>query len=338
MQFPQTQDITHIVRNRVWDIANYIAMSFCPISPEYVTEIMYDVLGASFGMTSAHNIGADPRTVNVPTMDTKRFGTGYWKETLPINEKELIEARQAGTFNQRAGRDLVVLRAIHLDTRLATRMEWLPWQVVQSGQIVVNENNVNYTLNYNIPASHKIDISGDADRKWSATDTSDPMSDIAEWLLLYRGTGARGVACYFNAGTALQLVKNAKFIDKLKQSNYVGLLSTEQVPKLLKLFFPSVDFIMYDGGYLDESKQFHTFIDDGRFIIRGEGMPGEKVMDFCSTISLHNGGLDKPQPGKFSIVEDESEKKKNPHIDLTVGIYGLPRLFHPDWFVTAKVF
>jgi len=129
LTFPTTKEITHIVRNRVYDPSQYIGSSFCPVTPEYVAEIEYDVLAPSSGMTKPHNLNANPTVIDVPNMGTKRFGTGYWKETSTIKEDELLKARAAGSYNQRAGRDLVMLRSVHMDTRLETRIEWLRWQV-----------------------------------------------------------------------------------------------------------------------------------------------------------------------------------------------------------------
>jgi len=335
LQFPTTAEITHIVRNRAVDPTQFIGRQFCPIVPEYVLDIQYDILAPSFGMTKAHQIGSEPKTANVPKMDTKRFGTAYWKETLRVNEQELLYARQAGSYNQRAGRDLIAQRSIHMDTRLETRLEWLTWQSVINGTLNIDENGVNYTVDYKVPDVNKPDISTVSGQKWSDP-KSDPISDINTWILLYRGTGAKPRKAYFNTTVAKALSTNANFRELLKRYN-VQLTGLSNVAEGLKVLIPNLDFVLYDEGYLDETMSFQQFIPDGQFVIIGD-YPGEKMMDFVSTISLHNGGIGNPQPGKFALVEDESQSNKNPYLDLTVGIYGLPRVFHPNWIVSAKVF
>lgn len=337
LTFPSTAEITHIVRNRVVDVSAFRARSFCPITPEYAADIQYDILQSSFGMTKAHQIGTNPTTVNVPIMDTKRHGTGYWKETVRLNEKELLYARAAGSWNQRAGRDLVVQRSLHLDTRLETRIEWLSWQPLVANTLNIDENGVKYTVDFKVPDSNKVTPA----IKWTDAENCDVVSDINEWLLLYRGSGAKPKKVSFNQQTATWIINSKKFQDTLKQSQFAGLLSVSNVADALKLRISTVDFEVYDEGYLEENETDHTydfkpFIPDGVVSIRGD-YTGEKMMDFATTISLHNGGLDKPQPGKFSIVEDKSSQEKNPYIDMTVGIYGLPRVFHPNWIVRAKV-
>lgn len=336
MEFPTTQEITHIVRNRAYDSSLYIGATFCPLQNEYVTQIEYDILEPAYGMTSAHVLGGDVKNVEVPNMGTKRFGTAYWKEKIRIDEAKLLNARAAGSYNKRAGRELVMQAALQLDTRLETRMEWLRWQTVTNGKIVVTDNNINFTVTYGIPGNNRIDISGDATRKWIAS-TADPLSDIDDWLKLFRGSGAHAKTVYLNSDTAGAMAKNQTIRDLLKQCNYAGMLSSSNITQALRILFPKLTFVIYDGGYLAEDHSFNMFIPDGTLVLLGE-YTGEKLMDFVTTLSLHNGGLSKPQPGKFSVIKDCSSSAENPYISLLVGLYGLPRVFHPNWIVSAKVY
>ena len=332
--FPTTQELNYIVRNRAGaNIANFIGRKLCPVTPVYAKDIEYDVLYPSFGMTQAHQIGTNPKTVQLPKQETKRSGTAYWKETLRLDEEKLLFARAAGTLNQRAGRELVVQAGLQLDTRLEVRLEWLVWKPIIDGLLAIDENNVKFDVDFKLPV--KKDISAAAN-KWTAFDKSDPIALLVEIIQGYRGSGAKARSVYMNSYTAGLAVQSAKFVDMLKQSNYVGFLSSLNATPALKLLIPDVDFIIYDEGYLDEAGNFQMFIPDGEVVVIGD-YPGEKLMDFASTISLHNGGIDKPQPGKFSIVEDKSSQEKNPYVDITVGIYGLPRIYHPNWIRRAKV-
>lgn len=335
LMFPTTQEVSHVVRNRVVDPGKFKGIKFCPVRNHFAKDIEYDVLEASTGMTKAHQIGTDPKVATLAGQSRKRMGTGYWKETYRINEDELLFARQAGTYNQRAGRDQVLLRAKELDDRLETRLEWLRWQPLVTGKLDVDEDGVKYTVDYSLPATNKPALEGNA--LWSDTTNADPLSNIMSWLELYRGTGARGVEAYFSLKVAGYLAKNKKILDLLKGTQYAKLLGPTNIGAALNLIFPEIEFTLYDEGYVDDEKNFHPFVPDDRFIIRGQGQAGELMMDFASTISLHNGTLEKPLPGKFAVIEDKSGENKNPYVDITVGIYGLPRVFHPNWIISAKV-
>ncbi|WCK55425.1 major capsid protein [Aneurinibacillus sp. Ricciae_BoGa-3] len=329
LQFPSTQEINHIVRNTITDPTKYIGMEFCPMVDVFSRRIEVDVIEATTGMTKAHNLNGAPSMVTLSGQSTKIYSTGYWKETYRMNEEELLFAREEGTYNQRAGRIRVVRRASELNTRLETRLEWLRWQPVVGGKIDVNENNVKYTVDYKVPAKNKPTLD------WSDP-THNIISDIEDLLLVFRGTGAQGKTVYINHGVAKLLANNEGIKNLLKSSIYATTLSPRTVVQAMNFLFPGLEWKLYDQGFGDASGNFTSFVPDNKFIILGEGAPGEKLMDFASTISLHNGGLDKPQPGKFSMIVDKSQAS-NPFLDITVGIYGLPRVFHPNWIVSATV-
>ncbi|TWH45901.1 major capsid protein [Sporomusa sp. KB1] len=333
--FPSTRELTHVVRNRVSDTSKFIGKVICPIVPVYASEIEYDVLYPAKGMTSAHKIGTNPKSVQTPKQETKRSGTAYWKDKGRLDEEKLLNMRKAGTLNERAAREAVMQLALQQDTRLDVRVEWLIWKMLTKNAIEIDENNVKFTVVFNMP--NVVDISADVQKKWTATATSDPVGFITALIQGYRGTGAKARTIYMNSITAGYAIQSTKFVDLLKQSSFSGYLSPLNADGALKLLFPNVDFVIYDEGYLDDNDTFQPFLADGDIVAYGD-YPSEKVMDFGSTISLHNGGLDKPQPGKFTIIKDKSSEEENPYVDVTVGIYGLPRLFHPDYIRRGKVF
>lgn len=337
--FPTTADITHLVRHRVQDPATFVGINLLPTVGVEVDQIEVDVLDFPTGMTLAHQLGSDPKLIKGIGQRRKVYTTGYWKETRRWDEAELLKARKAGTFNVRAGRDLINTGAIQLDNRLEVRQEWLRWQALDGGVINIDENGVKYSVDFGIPTSHVIDLTdgGAGHVAWSDHANSTPISDIIGWTELFIGTGARPDTMYYSLKTANDLILNAQVRDLLKQSALVVNLSTQNLPQVLSMFIPQLKFQQYDQGYASDDGHFHFFVPDSDVIITGVGAPGEKLGDFCSTISLHNGGIDTPKPGKFAIFEDKSQNEKNPFVDLTVGIYGLPRLFHPNWLVKVIV-
>lgn len=337
LQFPTTQEVTHIIRNRYQDPGIFIGRGILPDKETRAAKILVDVVDAPTGMTRAHALGSDPKIIKGLGSRRREYRTGHWKETRRWNEQELLETRQLGTFSERAGRDLVNQGAIQLDNRLEVRKEWLRWQALTNGIIEIDEDGVQYTVDLGVPAANKIDLTGVGEIPWSDHANANPVKDLLEMIQLFIGTGARPGTMYYNQVVAADLVQNAVLRDLLKQSTMIAQLNETNLPQVLKMLIPRLDFVQYDQGWADEDKDFHFFVPNSHVVITGIGAPGEQMGDFASTISLHNGGVDNPQPGKFSIMEDHSQKEKNPYIDLTVGQYGLPRLFHPNWIVSAKV-
>lgn len=335
LNFPTSTEVTHIVRNRYQPPGVFIGRDLFPDVDTYHEKILVDVVDAPTGMTSAHNLGAEPRIIKGLAQRRREYRTGYWKETRRWNEAELLYTRQLGTFNQRAGRDIINQGAIQLDNRLEVRKEWLRWQVLLGGVISIDENGVQYTVDFGVPERNKIDLTAGGQTPWSDHQNANPVKDLLDIIQLFIGTGARPGTMYYNQVVANDLVQNAVLRDLLKQSTMIAQLNTANLPQVLKMFVPHLDFVQYDQGWADESGTFHFFVPDSHVVITGVG--SEKMGDFASTISLHNGGIDNPQPGKFAIVEDKSQADKNPYIDLTVGQYGLPRLYHPNWIISLKV-
>lgn len=335
LNFPTSTEVTHIVRNRFQDPGVFIGRAIFPDVDTFHEKILVDVVDAPTGMTSAHNLGATPRIIRGLGSRRKEYRTGYWKETRQWNEAELLYTRQLGTFSQRAGRDLINQGAMQLDNRLEVRKEWLRWQTLLGGVIDIDENGVKYTVDFGVPTANKIDLTAGGKTPWTDHQNANPVKDLLEIIQLFIGTGARPGTVYYNQVVAADLIQNAVLRDLLKQSSLVANLNTANLPQVLSMFVPQLSFVQYDQGWADDAGTFHFFVPDSHVVITGAG--SEKLGDFASTISLHNGGLDAPKPGKFAIVEDKSQAEKNPYIDLTVGQYGLPRVYHPNWIVSVKV-
>jgi Phage major capsid protein E. len=328
--FPTAKEISHIVRNRITDPKKYIGATFAPLKPVYADSIEYDELDAAVGMTAVHNLDTDPKLVPPPSGALKRMGTGYFKETVRFNEKELLTARRYGTYNERAGRELIVNGAVLLDTRLETRLEYLRWQAVTNGKIELQESNI--AVNYNLPGM----LSRTGTKKWGAAD-ADPVADISDLIENFIGTGTKCSTIYLTSKTARCAAESPKMIELLKQSGFAMLLSMHRYAECLKSLFPAIEFVIYDEGYAKTKDDFKYFLPEAMVVAMGDSEDvSNPIMDFASTISLHNGGLDKPQPGKFSLLDDKSTEK-NPFVDVTVGLYGLPRIFKPKAIQRLKV-
>ncbi|GMA59728.1 major capsid protein [Alicyclobacillus fastidiosus] len=327
LTFPTTQEINHIVRNMIVDPTKFRGMTFAPMATAYAERIQVDVIDAIQGITPPHALNAQPKVATLTGQSTRNYATGYWRETYRINEEELLYARQEGTFNERAGRLRVVRRANELNTRLDTRVEQLRWSALINGKIAVKDNGVNYTVNMNIPSSNKVSFD------WISNPEEDILADIAQLTELYFGTGAKIDTIWMNYDVAKALASNAQIKTLLQQSVYAVNLSAANVSSALHLLFPEINFEVYTEGYGDGNGNFVPFIPYGTFAVTGKG--GEIGMDFCTTLALQNGGVENPQPGKFSAVIDKSEEAANPHVDVTVGINGLPRMHHPNWFISG---
>jgi len=96
--------------------------------------------------------------------------------------------------------------------------------------------------------------------------------------------------------------------------------------------------VQYDEGYVSDANVFTKFIPDNKVILVGSGAVTERLGEFASTPSLHNGGIDNATGGKFAGIDDSrAMAQANPYVEVFAGIYGAPVIFHPSWIVILTV-
>jgi hypothetical protein len=328
LSFPTTQDVTAVVRKTYTDPARFRGMEVLPDSAEFVTDIQVDVIDGVRGMAGPRALGGQFNQATLTGQTLRKYATAYWGDSYVINEKELLEARQEGTYNERAGYLRVLRRANELNIRLDTLVEYLRWASLVDGVVSVQSDQTNFEVKYDIPTSNTIDD----------LDMSDVKFDVVDWISTiqgkYRGTGAKASKIWYNLEIAQQLAKSTVLRDLLKRGNDATAMTPENMATIMKKFFPSLEFEMYDEGYKDETGEYTPFIPTDKYVVIGKGP--EKLGDFCSTLAVQNGGIEKPQPGKFSLIENKSDQDV-PFIKVTVGINGLPRLHHPEWIMRGGV-
>jgi hypothetical protein len=329
LSFPTTQEINHIVRNTIVRPGKFRGEVFAPVRTAYAAEIQVDVINAVTGITPPHALNADPKVASLSGQSTRKYATGYWRETYRLNEEELLYARQEGTFNERAGRLRVLRRSNELNVRLDTRVEQLRWTAVTTGQVSVNDNGVKYTVDMKMPSGNK-----NVAFTWSDP-SADIIADIAALQEMYIGSGAQLDTIWMPHQVAKMMASNSTIRDLLKQSVFAVNLSASNINKAMQILFPELKFEVYTEVYSVNGTDMIQFLPANKIVCVGKG--DEDAMDFCTTIALANGGMDNPQPGKFAAIEDKSMSEKNPFVDITVGINGLPRMHHPNWFVNCTI-
>lgn len=342
ISWPGTDVITTVLRDFEPVVGSFRGAEFAPINASDFNNspdvIKWEALGPITGMTNAHMLDANPRPIKFVPLKQYAERTTYWKESAIITETDLLHIRQAGDYSQRMADQIVMKRLRQLDMRTETRVEWLRWQAL-TGTLTINEFGVTRTIDYLIPGGNKINAnSGTGGAYWDVVADANPIKDLQTALLRFRGTNAAQPVLWINMQQALWLVQNAGMRDLVKQSSNLDRLDVNSVGKLIMPLVGGLAGIeIYDQGYISDAGVWTTFIPDTHaFLVAKSGLPGEKVMEFASTPSLHNGGIAGATGGKFSILEDFIGTK-NPRVELTGGIYGVPVIYHPDHIVTLRV-
>ena len=339
INWPSPEAITGVAREFQADPARFIGHGILPLettkynmSPDHIS---WDVLGAAKGMTTAHTLGADPALVTQRVLQTKVQKPAHWKEAQRINERDLLLIRNIGMDDgtRMAGR-LVTQAVEDLSLRVDTRVEYTIWQALQ-GTLAINENGVKRTIDYGIPGGNKIDVASGSGEYWSHA-SGNPIGDLQSALDKFDGTGAGRVRCYYNRSVAKLMANNAVVRDLVKQSAPVLQLGSSNVGGLMMDLVGGIEaMVQYDEGYVSDGGTFTKFVPDNKVIMVGSG--AERIGEWASVPSLHNGGIDGATGGKFAGIDDQSGNRSNPYVEVFAGIYGLPVLFHPNWVVILTV-
>ena len=118
----------------------------------------------------------------------REFGYSYVEGSIPpikrkivINEQELIKfySPRLNTDDQDSAIEEIYQDVDNMIESVQNRIEWMRWQAVVNGKIVLAENGIQLTVDYGYTADQKETLTGTA--LWSDHTNSNPIDDIRRW-------------------------------------------------------------------------------------------------------------------------------------------------------------
>lgn len=147
-------------------------------------------------------------------------------------------------------------------------------------QIIFKANGVDYTYNYDPngtwKASNYSDITSDATRKWSASATADPFTDIQTMQDAVRAeTGEELNTVVLNSVTFNKLMKMDAIKNRFLTTNglAVAYLTKGDVANVMKDTV-GVNFVIYDKMYADEDGTAQKYVPDNYVTLVPQGSLG----------------------------------------------------------------
>jgi hypothetical protein len=348
LTFPTNAELNEVVQAFQDDPSQHIGAGILPVNTSMAQKVRWDERDHDRGLTAPHVMGTDPKTDTRQGHKTYEYDPIPFKETDLLKESEILRARELGTLSNTLDLSAEVARiARNRYNKTMARIEKLRWDTLR-GAVAIDENGVKVNETFAVQTHTPI-------VDWDDVDNAKPLADFNLLKLLFRKTGASaaGAKAYMNQTTANWLLENNNSDDMkgFQNSNFVHLpYSVDEANKVLAARgLPQL--VVYDGGYVDESNDFNTFIRDGEVIVVGNRPAGQTVGDFMSTPTLHNTANGQPAPGYFSIIEvngrpselvgavsmGEIGNAKNPKVEITGGIYGGTRLLYPKSVIKFTV-
>lgn len=339
--WPSTSVISRVIREKPpADPSKFLGVRFLPLNTRSylnTNTIQYDYYGPYRGMVHAHDLNTDPKLLKGETMGTKTMPTRYWKSASRVNESDILGVRMLGERYQQLQTDLLVKRAINrVKLAVDTRMEYLRWKALNNDLLTFNEDGIAFSEDYGLPSVTNSSVD------WDELATADPVADVQNELLNFRGSGVTRVDMVVNGKVANWLSQNEGFFDRYSGTVRPGDFTAG---KIAQTFLEMVGggllqgVWVYDGCYVDSNGTTQFFVPDNRCFLIGTSMEttpldndfGAEDMlgEFASTPAIRDG-LDDVSPGMFAIAEDHT-REGNPYFDAIGGIYGMPAIYHPTW-------
>lgn len=351
-----TRALVEVIREIETDPTQYLGAKYMPSIDMPTATIFVDVWEARGGLVKEHTIGTDPQSSTRRQFRTQQFAPGAYKEFIRFNEADILRLRELGK-NDQSGRGIrqhLNENALALNNRIEARMELLRWQAIFNGTYVYDGK----TVDFGVPLTNKVSPVA----PWGLNDglgnftitnpAATPVQDIRFWVW----GGYRPFRKYkitkiiMNPNTARVFLDNPN-VQSLIQNRFAAeTYKMHDINAVLQFLVPGCPAVeVYQGWYQNETSDPATglitvsdavyFIPDGAIYFEASLPGNDKIGDVCMSLSLANGSVDAPAPGKFIIVDESAlqNNKGNPYIDLIGGFYGGPRLKRGFDTLTATV-
>lgn len=348
-----TRVLQEVIREIEVDPTEFLGAKYMPSVEIPSTTVFVDVLEARGGMTQEHTKGADPKGSQRRQFRTQQFAPGAYKEFIRFDEQDILNLRELGMndMSKRGIRQHLNENALVLNNRIEVRMEYLRWQAIFTGSYVYDGR----TINFGVPGANQVSpttpwgqvVGG----QYVTNPGSTPVQDLRFWVLggyapfrKYKIT-----KIVMNSNTARVILDNASVQSLIQYRFAAESYKMHDINAVMGFLVPGIPQIeVYGGWFQNESIDATTgqitvsdavyFIPDGKVFFEAKLPDNNKIGDVVMTLSLANGSIDNPAPGKFVLVDEHIEDHPgNPYIDLIGGFYGAPRLKRYMDVLTASV-
>jgi len=240
--------VKHIPENETW-IGNQI------LPTKDINDLKFEYIKGSYERpVMAHIITWDAEA----PIAGKKGVTTIQGELPPIKRKAKVEEKELimyfrpreGMGDRQQAIDEIYNIVDDLVMSARARMEWMRWQVLSTGSLVVDDADIKFSVDFGVPGSQKETLAGT--NKWSDTANSDPLGDLERWCEDHvTNTGIRPKEMYMSLKNRNYLLKNEAIrqIITSEPDVYIG-------PKQLNLVLENFELPkmnIYDAKVLTEN-------------------------------------------------------------------------------------
>jgi hypothetical protein len=336
--YPTNAELTEVAQDKLPALQqDRRIFEIMPIEEVDASVIIRDQLDNYLGLQNVRGInGAFPL---IQQTGSKQYveRPGYYGEGEVIDEIQLVERRQLGSYAQPVSiDDLVMQKQDKLLNRRLDRIEWIGWTLLSTGVFAVSTKNgaLAHQGAYSVQTFT-------ASVGWATAATSTPLADFTAVQLLSRGHGAQLGAqarAYMNRKTFNYLRQNTNTSDIYGRSP-TGIGPVNNVTQINDLLMgddlPTI--VIYDNGYLNDSGTFVPFIADNYVVVVGPRPASEPVAKYIMT---RNASAPTMAPGAYMWVDDNRGEQSDgnaPSIVVDDSQNGGPIIQYPSNVAVMRV-
>lgn len=328
--------MTDLVQNYI-PSQNRIGAQFLPRRDVITRETEWEVVLG--GNNIAPIVAWDAQSPLVGDAGIKRIASSTVdiREKYQIREADVLFLRNPGERESAQGRDLITDKLAKMKNDVENRLEKMRFDVFLTGTLdttnnVVDNQLVSIAYDFGVPATQFRDATDDSGAAvWTDQTNADARLNFeAIKSVLRNATGQQPTTALMNTNTRTLLNHMSKIrAEMIYQSGTVDLVRSADITEVLS----GIRLVTYDDGYktaLDGDSPHIFFIPDGKVIFFvGPTVGGEKFGDVAFSPSLLADGT------RVTGIFAEQWTSPDPTREyIRVGAVALPRVFHPDWFVT----
>ncbi|MEG0133550.1 MAG: major capsid protein [Clostridium sp.] len=243
-----------------------------------IQDIKFDMILGKGGLPVSASVHAFDTETQLASRDALNKGVAELalvKRKIKIGEEEIIKINNPRTDAELAS----VVAELYKDSEkmvdgVKVRVEAMRMEVLSTGKIKIEENNVKVTIDYDVPAGNKKAFN------WSNTDTSKPLDDLDVLAAAVETeSGARPTRMLTSKKIQSAICKNLSVRKAIHGVNFDKLVTLTELNNLLTdLELPTL--LTYEAKYRVEGAKGYTtkrYFPDNIISMFSDGTLGETI-------------------------------------------------------------
>lgn len=323
----QQPTLRALVNESVQDRTETLGDAFLPNINVYSTEVAFDIIKTSKYIAPMIAFGAEPPVVDRDQVARALRGeAGKMGIKHIVTEEELLKLNQSRSAAEQRGLiDALTVSGLQLVEAIQRRVDVMKMEALTKGVFNHNKNNVKISVDFGIPAEHKVAISGDG---WKDP-AHDVIQDLLDYTAIYEDTnGMMPETILISRQAFMLLTKNEGFIAesgrefarRAREEDIQNTLEYHGLPRLTIV----ADRKVTVRNIYDDGEEVIEFMPENRVVMLSKG-----VGEFMFAPTVEN----EFEPGIFLGAYDERNPIRSSMEAIAAGFPAVRNpylIFHAD--------